>query len=281
MEIIFYVAIFVFGLTIGSFLNCVIYRLEHKELSSFMRGRSFCPHCKHTLSWLDLIPVFSFLFLKGKCRYCKRKISWQYPLVELTTGFLFVLILNYELRIMNYEIFDFVNVINLLFLILSSSFLILIFVYDLKHYIIPDKVVYPAILIAFLFRILNLGFVSNFEFRILNLRNLSNPFLSAVFASIFFLVIVLASRGKWMGIGDIKLAFFMGLLLGFPNILAALFFAFLIGAIIGIGLVLLKKKEMKSEVPFGPFLVAGTFIALFWGSEIINWYWNFFSIPLY
>ena len=81
-----------------------------------------------------------------------------------------------------------------------------------------------------------------------------------------------------MGIGDIKLAFLMGLLLGFPNILVALFFSFLIGAIIGIGLILAKRKTMKSEVPFGPFLVIGTFIALFWGQQIINWYWNLFTI---
>ncbi len=91
----------------------------------------------------------------------------------------------------------------------------------------------------------------------------------------FFLAIVLVSRGKWMGLGDVKLAFLMGLFLGFPNILIALFFAFLIGAIIGVGLILAKRKTLKSEVPFGPFLVTGTFIALFWGPTIIDWYLNF------
>jgi len=271
MEIIFYVAVFIFGLAIGSFLNCVIYRLEQGK--SFLKGRSFCPYCKKVLGFWDLIPVFSFLFLKGKCRYCGKKISLQYPVVEIITGVLFVLILNYELRIMNYEIFDFGNVINLLFLVLSSSFLILIFVYDLKHYIIPDRVIYPAILIAFFYCLIKLFY----SFSGFNLE-MFYSFLSAFGAGLFFFIIVFISKGKWMGIGDIKLAFFMGLLLGFPNILAALFFAFLIGAIIGVGLVLLKKKGMKSEVPFGPFLVAGTFIALFWGSEIINWYWNLIII---
>jgi len=262
--------VFLFGLIVGSFLNCVIYRLEQKQ--SFLGGRSFCPHCKHTLSWQDLIPVFSFLFLKGKCRYCQKRISWQYPLVEIATGILFVLLLNYELGIMNYEIFSFKFIAYFLFLILNSSFLILIFVYDLKHFIIPDKVVFPAIIIALGFRVWDLISHWSLEFGVFH------PFIAAFGASGFFLLIVLISRGKWMGVGDIKLAFLMGLLLGFPYILVALFFSFLIGAIIGIGLILAKRKTMKSEVPFGPFLVIGTFIALFLGEIIINWYWNLFTI---
>jgi len=105
-----------------------------------------------------------------------------------------------------------------------------------------------------------------------------NFILTGMAAGAFFLAIVLATRGKAMGVGDIKLAFFMGFLLGFPKILVAFFFAFLIGAIIGIGLILAKKKTLKSEVPFGPFLVTGTFTALFWGDVIINWYLNLFGI---
>jgi len=260
-NLFFYLIIFIFGLVVGSFLNCVIYRLEKNK--SFLKGRSFCPYCKHVLKSQDLIPVFSFLILKGKCRYCRKHISWQYPLVELAAGFLFVFILNYELGIMNYEILDFGFILNFLFLILISSFLILIFVYDLKHYIIPDKVVYPAILIAFIYLI-----------AAYDLRLMIYALLSAVFASGFFLFIVLISQGRWMGLGDVKLAFFMGLFLGFPNILAALFFAFLIGAIIGVVIVSVGRKTLKSEVPFGPFLVIGTFIAFFWGRILIDWYLN-------
>ena len=95
---------------------------------------------------------------------------------------------------------------------------------------------------------------------------------SAILFSVFFLTIVLLSRGKWMGIGDIKLAFFMGLFFSYPNIIISLFLAFFLGAIIGVGLILLRKKTLKSEVPFGPFLVTGTFLALFFGKDIINWY---------
>jgi len=151
------------------------------------------------------------------------------------------------------------------FIFIIACFLIIIFVYDLKYYLIPDKIIYPAIAVTFLYQL----------FRISDFKLLVNPLLSALPASLFFLTIVLVSRGKWMGVGDIKLAFFIGLFLGWPNILVALFLAFFIGAIIGVGLIVTGKKTLKSEVPFGPFLVAGTFMAMFWGQNIINWYLNF------
>jgi len=248
--------IFLFGLAVGSFLNCLIYRLETG--GSFLKGRSFCPHCKHVLNWQDLIPLLSFLILRGKCRYCQQKINWQYPLVELATGIIFLLVFLTYIHI---------NIYTGVYLLIISCFLIVIFVYDLKHYIIPDKVIYLAIVLVFIYQLFG-----NWKLEIGNLQPLLNPFSSALLASVFFLAIVLVSQGRWMGIGDIKLAFLMGLFLGFPNILVALFSAFLIGAIIGIGLIISGKKTLKSEVPFGPFLVTGTFIALFWGQEIINWY---------
>ena len=136
MEVLIYIFVLSFGLIVGSFLNCVIYRLE--EGKSFLKGRSFCPDCKHTLSWRDLIPLLSFLILKGKCRYCQKKISWQYPSVELSTGILFLLIFNYT----------FPNLLATGYWLLVASFLIIIFVYDLKHYVIPDKVIYPAIMVS-------------------------------------------------------------------------------------------------------------------------------------
>lgn len=237
--------VFIFGLIIGSFLNCVIYRLE--EDRSFLQGRSFCPHCKHKLGFFDLIPILSFLVLKGKCRYCRKPISWQYPLVELATAVIFVVAFS---------------ILHSVFHILISAFLIVIFVYDLKHYLIPDKVIYPAIGTALIYDLLvfDLG-----------------TFGAALSAAAFFAAIVLVSQGKWMGMGDVKFAFLMGLILGLPQTLVALFFAFLSGAIIGIGLILSRKKSLKSEVPFGPFLVAGTLVALFWGEGIINWYLSFFQ----
>ena len=265
---IFYVIIFILGCCCGSFLNCVIYRLSTNQ--SFLRGRSFCPSCKHRLGFFDLIPILSFIILKGKCRYCGQRISIQYPLVEIATGLLFVLILNHELRIMNYG-FNLGIILNSLFLILNSCFLIIIFVYDLKHYIIPAKVVYPAIFTALIF-----NFFTPLDMKLSNgaRGDFYSFLLSALGASGFFFLIWLISRGKWVGFGDVKLVFLIGLFLGFPNVLVALFLSFFIGAIMGIGLIILGKKNLKSQVPFGPFLVMGTFIALFWGREIINWYFN-------
>lgn len=258
-QIPLFILIFLTGLIAGSFLNCVIYRLEAGK--SFLKGRSFCPHCKKTLSWQDLIPVFSFLILRGKCRYCRQKISFQYPLVEFFTGFVFALIFYYTKYYIPYTIYELV----------IACFLIVIFVYDLKHYIIPDSVVYPAILasgIWYLVSSIVLGSYTKYE--------ILNTIYSAFGAAAFFLAIVLVSKGRWMGVGDIKLAFLMGLFLGFPGILVALFSAFFIGAIIGIGLIISGKKTLKSEVPFGPFLITGTFLALFFGEKLINWYLGFF-----
>lgn len=248
MSIILNIGIFIFGLIVGSFLNCIIYRMEQKK--SFLKGRSYCPNCKHTLSWKDLIPILSFMMLKGKCRYCGKRISIQYPIVELAAGLLFLLISSFGITI------------SFLYLLIISSLLIIIFIYDLKHYIIPDSIIFSAIIITFLYYVLHKpGLWQNI-----------NQVYAAIGASLFFLLIYLASRGKWLGFGDVKLAFFMGLFLGFPRIIVALFFSYLIGAIIGIILILLKKKGLKSEVPFGPFLIIGTYIALFWGSKIAQWY---------
>ncbi len=279
MAILFYSFIFLFGLIIGSFLNCVIYRLRKngRGQSSAISGRSYCPHCKHTLSWKDLIPVLSFIILRGKCRYCHKRISWQYPLVETATGVLFLLIFNFQFSIFNqFSNLNFQTILEPLFLLVISCFLIVIFVYDLKHYIIPDKVIYPAIGIAFIFVILNV--VKDPASTMGFFAPLRMTMVSALGAAGFFLLIVLVSKGRWMGVGDIKMAFLMGLLLGWPNILVALFVAFILGAIIGLVLIIARKKTLKSEVPFGPFLVSGTFLALFWGEKVINWYLSLFLV---
>jgi len=256
--------IFLFGLITGSFLNCIIYRLKTGE--SFLKGRSFCPHCKHVLNFQDLIPVLSFLLLKGKCRYCSQKISWQYPLVELATGMLFVFLVQNQLTINNNQL-TILNLLNLSYLLITSCFLIVIFVFDLKHYLIPDKVIYPAILVFGIWYL-----VSGIFFHSYTKYEILNTIFSAFGAAFFFLSIVLISRGQWMGAGDIKLAFLMGLFLGWPEILVALFLTFSIGAIIGIILIVLGKKTLKSEIPFGPFLVLGTFLSFFFSQKIIGFY---------
>jgi len=271
--------VLVFGLCIGSFLNCAIYRMEQEEK---ITGRSFCPHCKHMLSWKDLFPVFSFLLLKGKCRYCHKRISGQYPLVEISTALIFLAVLNFRFPFLNQ--FSFSQFLSVAFLFYISSVLIVIFVYDLKHYLIPDEVLLPAIIISFLYRLsenLLIGrwdLLKTFKIEIGGYATFFNFILAALVAAGFFLVIFLVSRGRGMGFGDVKLAVLMGFLLGLPDVLTALFLAFFFGAIIGIILMIYQKKSLKSEIPFGPFLIAGTFMAMLYGGQIIQWYTNFFQI---
>ena len=156
---------------------------------------------------------------------------------------------------------------ELFYLWFIAASLIVIFVYDLKHFIIPDQVVYPAIALTFLYLIGNWNF-----------EPLINYLLAGVGAAAFFFAIHALSRGAWMGFGDVKLALLMGLALGFPRIIVALFFAFVIGAAISLFLVFFRKKQWKSEVPFAPFLVFGTFLALFFGAPIVNWYLSMFLL---
>ena len=250
----FLIFIFILGLIIGSFLNVVICRLETKE--SIFFARSKCPQCGAVLKWHDLIPVISFLIQKGKCQYCKKKISWQYPVVELLTGLIFLLIFNK---------FGFEDLLVSCFLFLVSCFLIIIFVYDLKYYIIPDKIIYPAIIIALLFNLFN------YKLQIINYE-LLKVLLSAFIPAVFFLGLILISKGKWMGLGDVKLAFLMGLILGWPGILITLLLSFFSGAIIGVCLILFGKKELKSQIPFGPFLSGSTILVMLFGSKLLYWF---------
>lgn len=246
--------IFIFGLIIGSFLNAVIYRL-HRNVS-FLKGRSYCPYCNHTLAYYDLVPLFSFIFLGGHCRYCEKKISWQYPLVELATAILFLSLF-----------WGFGSQVNVSFVFwaIMVSFLVVIFVSDLKWMIIPDRMIYGAIGVSLIYRLFSdVG--------------MGAYLLSAFFAALFFSVIVFITKGKGMGIGDIKLAFLIGLLLGYPLIIVALFSAFLIGSIVGMAMILARVKTFGSEVPFGPFLILGLALAALWGQKIAEWYLDLIAL---
>lgn len=248
-----YFFIFLFGLVFGSFLNSLFYRLERGE--SFFKGRSFCPKCGQILSWPDLIPILSFLFLRGKCRSCGQKISLQYPLVELATAILFLLVYIHGPG----------QIPLLFFHWLFTSFLIIIFLYDLRHYLVPEKIIYPAIFLALSYQLFNLFFFDQALAKFLNLG-------LALLPALFFLFLILLSGGKWLGFGDFQLAIFLGLFLTWPKVFLAFFLSFLFGAIIGVGLIFFKKKSLKSQIPFAPFLVTGTFISLFWGEQIIDFY---------
>lgn len=247
------ILVFILGLCVGSFLLVLIDRIPKDE--SFIKGRSYCDHCKKKLQWFDLIPLLSFIFLKRKCHYCHKKISFYYPLVELTTGALFLLIFN-QIQISNFKLNDFFSLLYYFFIVSS---LIVIFFTDIKYGIIPDKIVYPSIIIAFLYLILNINYL------------LLNHLLSAFSALGFFLLIFLLTKGKGMGFGDVKLSFLMGLVLGFPKIISALYLAFLTGALVSFILIICRKKKFfGATIPFGPFLVIGTITSLFWGEKLIK-----------
>lgn len=245
--------VFLFGLAIGSFLNAVIYRLEVG--GNIISDRSRCPHCGHILAWYELLPLLSFVIQRAHCRACRGKISWQYPLVETATALLFVLAWRHL------PVYWRGAELAYLFFVLSS--LVALFVFDLKQYIIPNRIMYPLIAAALLHAWWSKGFMPG-----------AHPLWSAFGASGFFLFLYLISKGEWIGFGDVKYGIFMGLFLGFPLILIAFFFSYCIGALISAFLLLRKHMALKSQIPFGPFLVSGTLIAYFWGREIIQWYLN-------
>lgn len=276
--LLYYFFIFLFGLAVGSFLNVVIFRLENGW--SIVNDRSKCMHCKHVLSWYDLFPILSFVALKARCRYCKKKISWQYPIVEISTALIFLLIFNFKFLISNeLLIFNAKFLIEIFYYFFIASAFIVIFVYDLNHYIIPDEVIYLAIAIALVFNLYaDTGIIYNISSLdlqfILNNSVFINHFFAAVNSFIFFFAIVFFTNGKGMGGGDVKLGFLMGLLLGWPMVFLSIFLSFILGSVVGILLVLRKKKNMKSMIPFGPFLIIGTMAGLFWGEEIARWYFG-------
>jgi len=236
------------GSVVGSFLNAVIWRLRVGR--SIMERHSVCPHCQQALGFFDLVPVLSFFMRKGRCHYCHKRISWQYPLVEMTTVILFLVF--YLVVGLQW---------SLIWYLISVCFLVIIFVYDWQWGEIPDVITLPAIVIAFVF---------SFIFR----APWWNVALAALIGGGFFLLQFLISRGRWIGGGDIRLGVLMGALLGWPVILLALFLAYFTGSIVGIFLIIIKKKKMSSPIPFGTFLSVATLIAMLWGEKIIEWYLN-------
>ncbi len=243
----------ILGLVVGSFLNAVIYRL-HVGVS-FMRGRSYCPHCKHNLVAMDLIPLVSFLLLRGRCRYCQKPISWQYPLVEAAMSVSFILL---------YWQFGLTSAFFVY--LVYACLLMLIFVFDLKYYLILDKVSIPAIVLAFILSALVLKI------------SVVSLFFGALLGGGFFLLQFLVSRGRWIGGGDIRLGVLMGMMLGWPHVLVALVSAYFLGSIIGVGLILTRRKKWHSQVPFGTFLTLATYAAFFIGPAVVDYYRDLFSL---
>ncbi|NTU98579.1 prepilin peptidase [Candidatus Falkowbacteria bacterium] len=260
--------VFVLGLLIGSFLNCLIWRLHEDET---ILGRSYCPSCHHQLAWYDNIPLLSYSFLGGKCRYCHKKISIQYPAVELATGLLFALAFWVEASAMAIVPAFGANPFNFIFspfslFLLKDWFIIavmmVVFIYDLRWYMILDKVTLPAMLVVIAF---NLYFEFVLEYPLLTWRNW---LISGIIGCSFFLMQFVATKGKGIGGGDLRLGLLMGLALGLPKLFVAIMLAYLVGAIVGLSLMAAGKKEWGSKLPLGVFLAPATVFALFYGEQI-------------
>ncbi|MBI2121781.1 MAG: prepilin peptidase [Candidatus Sungbacteria bacterium] len=259
--VLYYIFSFLFGLGVGSFLNVVILRGARGE--SFVKGRSRCESCGKTLQWFELIPLASFFIQKARCRSCGAKLSWQYPLVEFATGLLFALIAIYyspsgvegiPLWLSPRLAFE------LMFAFVIPSASIVILVSDIRWKIIPNGAV-VTLLVVSLIR----------ESTRLSLVDIGYDVGAALGLAFFFFALWFLSRGAWMGFGDVKLVLATSFLLGFPASIPAVLFSFWIGAAFGVILLALRVVNLKTQIPFGPFILAGSAAAYFY-SETALWY---------
>ncbi len=269
---------------IGSFINVVA--LRYGTGLSPSQGRSICFSCNKTLRWYELIPLFSFLFQRGKCRECHSPLSWQYPIVEFLSGILFVVIALRQVALWPiYSVFQYGLIYSASFFFYYAfifSLLFVIVIYDIKHKIIPDKLVYTFIGVS-LFKLVLFFVLMGSTASTVNILDLFAPIVLFVpFALLWFV-----SQGKWIGFGDAKLAFGIGALLGFVSGISAIILAFWIGAVWSIGMLILSRIHayhnqsvgMKTEIPFAPFLILATVVLFFCHIDILGLgtFLNFFT----
>jgi leader peptidase (prepilin peptidase)/N-methyltransferase len=248
--------IFIFGLCIGSFLNVCIYRLP-SSMSIVNPSRSICPQCKSAISFYDNIPVFSYLWLKGRCRHCQAAISLRYPLVELMTGIIAV------------DVFFMFGptIAGSIYFIFISSLLVITFI-DIDHKIIPDVISLPGIPI---------GLAASFVLPAMTFKTA----LLGILAGGGSLWIVawtysLITRKEGMGGGDIKLLAMIGAFIGWKGVVFTIFAASVAGTVLGMIVMLVKGKDLKYAIPFGPFLSIGAMSYLFFGEKVLSWYFHSF-----
>ena len=237
-----------FGLIFGSFLSMLMPRLHHGE-KGIVTGRSHCPHCKHVLSPNELIPLFSYCFQGGRCRSCKKPISAWYPLTEVT-----LTALSIGLTFLFPDPFTWLLHFPLLIVV------VFVFLYDLRYKEIHEVVLIPGILYAIAYGCLHYGW--------------ANTLLALAIGGAFFAFQFVISRGRWLGSGDIEIGLFMGALLGFPQILVGIFSSYLLGSLIGIGLLATKKASGQTALPLGPFLMIGTVLSFVWGEKLLSLYFS-------
>ena len=280
------VALFVVGLALGSFVNALVWRMHEKlELKtktrsgkkkyaltaadlSMLKGRSMCTSCHHQLAVKDLIPLASWLWLRGKCRYCHAPISMQYPVVELLAAAAFIASYIYWP-----QPFGPAGVLGFLFWIIFVTAFIALAVYDIYWYILPDKIVFPVIGLAVISLLIDAVVFHG------GLHSILLALLAVACTSGLFLVLYIISGGRWIGFGDVKLAIALGLLSRNPaNALLLVFLAALLGTVAALPLMAKGKVRPSSQIPFGPFLLAATYIVVLFGSSAVGWYAHLLKI---
>ncbi len=257
-----YTYIFLLGLFLGSFFNVLADRLSKEET---IGGRSRCDICKHTLAWYDLIPIISFTLLKGRCRYCRAPISYGHVYAEIMTGVSFIL--TWYLSHQFYPTLA-LHIIH----IVITGILIVMLLSDIRYQIIPDEMQIALALAGiarFFFLTVNI-FKPIFPqiYTIEYLYLVGQLIGGGLIVAVPLLLIFLVTKGKGMGFGDVKLTFNMGLVLGMWNGLYALYLGFISGGIVGGVILLSKKAKLKSKIAFGPFLILGLYIMLFYWYEV-------------
>lgn len=248
-----YIGVFIFGTIIGSFLNVCIFRIPNNESIAF--PPSHCGNCKHELKPLDLVPILSWIFLKGKCRYCKEKISCQYPILEGVCGLLFLLVyINYG------------NSIDSIKYMVLTALLLVIGVIDFKTQDVYDSTIIFGIIMGIVFIILNKYFYGE--------ANFVSALLGAIIPAI---IIAIFAYFNAMGWGDVEIIFLVGLFLNFKMNMLNLFLAIVIGGLVACFLLVVKKKGGKDKMAFGPYIALSSYIVILFGNQILNWYLGFLN----
>lgn len=283
----------------GSFLNVVALRYQPSR-SVFdprsLGGRSNCPYCRTKLKWFELIPLLSFFIQKRKCRKCGHRLSLQYPIVELLSGLIFVAVPFYLHRFYGVlDIFSFDPSLRsfygfLVVWVLVFIVWLLISIIDSRHYLIPNELNIGlgilGVIIVLIKRLpsswllpFHNTFLRHYELLFSPFQNvIANHLLGALLGALFFGVLIVVSRGRAMGLGDVKLALASGLVLGWPDIGLATLLAFIFGGTWGVILLLTKKKTMRDKIPFAPIFILGIVVTVFFGFKIVNGYFGLFNI---
>ncbi len=250
----------VVGLCLGSFVNALVWRLH--EGMSVAHGRSMCPHCRHVLAAKDLVPILSWLSLGGKCRYCGQPISAQYPLVELSTAVLFVA--SYVWWPAAFGTAQ--TAIFILWLALLTGLMALL-VYDIRWFMLPNRLIYPLAAIAGGQALITIAAAVNPSTALLNIM------LAVIIGGGIFYLLFQASKGKWIGGGDVKLGWLLGLIVGTPaRAVLFIFFGSVLGSLVSLPLLAGGRLKRTSIIPFGPFLIAGAIITVLFSSDLLHWY---------